>query len=175
MRREHLRQLRSIVGVAMTSASIFKLAGADIQIDPRSTDFMKAKIGKTRFDPMGGYQQYFTPFFRLFTNTGVSARTGKEYTLGEGLSDDALQMIIQSVTNKASPLVQLGMTLMRREDPVGKPVDLTSLNPYENTIINTFTPMITEDLLELMKEDPALIPVLMPLGALGAGIQVHER
>ena len=28
---------------------------------------------------------------------------------------------------------------------------------------------------QLMKEDPSLIPVLMPLGALGAGIQVHER
>ena len=175
MRREHLRQMRSIVGVAMTSASVFKLAGGEVQLDPRSSDFMKGKIGRVRFDPMGGYQQYFVPFFKVFTNTGVGAESGEEYTLGEGLSDDAVQVLIRGLTNKTSPLINLGQTLIRREDPVGEPVNLTSLNPLENTIMKTFVPMIVEDLAELMKEDPSLIPVLMPLSALGAGVQVHEE
>jgi len=175
MRREHLRQMRSIVGVAMSTITLFKMAGAEVSLDQNSSDFLKAKIGNTRLDMLGGYQQYFVPFFKVFANEAVSTRTGESYTLGEGLADDAMQVLIRGVTNKASPLVNLGATLIRREDPVGKPVNLTSLNPYENTIMNTFTPMITEDLIELMKEDPTLIPLLMPISALGASVQVHEE
>lgn len=175
MRKEHLKQLFSLIGLTTTTAGLTKMMGGETSLSPFSSDFLKGKIGRVRFDLLGGIPQYIVPVIKAAFNRGVSTETGRPYTLGEGITDDAIIVLVKALMYKEAPLPGFFTSLIRREDPIGRPLDLTSLNPYENKALNLFVPMITEDLFELVKEDPGLIPILMPLVALGGSVQVHEE
>jgi len=175
MRKEHLKQLFSLIGLTTTTAGLAKMMGGEMSLSPFSSDFLKGKIGRVRFDLLGGIPQYIVPLVKAAFNKGVSTQTGRPYTLGEGITDDAIMVLVKALMYKEAPLPGFFTSLIRREDPIGKPLNLTSPNPFENVALNTFTPMIMEDLYELIKEDPGLIPILMPLVTLGGSVQVHEE
>ena len=58
VRKEALKTLASFIGTGTGVLAMAKLNGADVSADPRSADFGKIKIGKTRYDIWGGFQQY---------------------------------------------------------------------------------------------------------------------
>ena len=56
-RLEAAKSLMTTITYGTTVLGLAKAAGAEVSMDPSSSDFMKAKIGNTRIDPWGGYQQ----------------------------------------------------------------------------------------------------------------------
>jgi hypothetical protein len=67
--------------------------GADVELDPRSSDFGKIRSGNTRWDIWGGFQPYARLTTQIITGQAKSANTGKVYDLdgskygGRGIGD----------------------------------------------------------------------------------------
>lgn len=185
-RKNALKQLMSITGTALSTAALFKTAGGDVELDPRSSDFLKGKIGRVRFDLMGGYAQYVVPASKILSATGQglglpidhsakSTKTGEPYNLGDNaMSQTPFDVAETFFTNKSAPIASLIIAVMRGTDPSGKEIDMKSLSPFENTIMKTIMPFMIQDFKELAEEDPSLIPFLIPGSALGGNIQVHQ-
>ncbi len=73
----------------MLVLSMFKLAGEDVELDPRSSDFGKGRIGRARFDFWGGFQPLARYTAQLLSGEFKSTRTGKTFpTDFEGLVID---------------------------------------------------------------------------------------
>lgn len=66
VRKESLKSLLAVAAVGNTVGQLTKMAGGTVESDPNSSDFGKARIGNTRIDPYGGFQQYIVAANRLF-------------------------------------------------------------------------------------------------------------
>lgn len=168
VRKQAIKSLFAFAGAASTALGLAKFAGADVKTDPRSTDFLKIKIGNTRFDIMGGFQQYLVAAARLISGESISSTTGKTITLGEGYKPltryDILGRIVES---KEAPIASFITTLLKGQDFSGQKVKI------DEEIISRFTPMITQDLMELYKDNPAMLP-LGALASFGIGMQTYS-
>jgi len=56
VRQQVARDLTAFVGTGLTVLGIAHAAGAEVELDPRSSDFGKIKIGNQRIDFWGGFQ-----------------------------------------------------------------------------------------------------------------------
>ena len=145
--------------------NLAKLGGMEVEVDPRSSDFAKAKIGNTRLDFFGGMQQNMVFATRLafgvFGQPAVkSLSTGEIYKLNTGGFNDKtlLSVIGQYVRNKLSPQTALGVDYLSGRTTMG---ENTSEN-FKNDPLGRFIPLVWQDLLESQKE--------LGWGALGTGL-----
>lgn len=169
-RKEALKQLISITGTAITAATLGKLAGADVSLDPNNSDFLKVKVGNTRIDPLGGYQQYFVPVAKILMGKSISPKSGEETDLRTNPLYGTWDVAENALLNKTSPLAGLGVAILKGREQSGEPTDFTTLNPMNNSASKRFLPMLSQDLYELLQEDPKLWPTIIP-GSLGMGVQ----
>ena len=169
VRREYLKSLFSMAAAAGSFAGLAKLAGAELESDPASADFGKPKFGNTRLDPYGGFQQYIVLAQRLMPQLDLSAigldtiggqmkstTTGNEYDLGspkfgESNRADILTRFLRSKTN---PIINFAWGLAAGQKEIsGQPMDFTNMNPYQNSIMQRFLPMLTQDIYDLINDN----------------------
>jgi hypothetical protein len=167
VRKEALKSLFATSSLIGTMLGLGKLAGGDVSLDTRNSNALKIKIGNTRLDVMGGFQQYIKVISQLATGKLVSSTSGKITTLGEGYRALNRKEILGSfIESKEAPILSLATTLMKQRDISGKKIDI----PTE--IGNRFVPMIIQDAIELYKDNPKLLPLAI-LGAFGVGVQTY--
>lgn len=71
VRKEAARQVVSFVGTNLALLGMIKATGAaDVELDPRSSDWGTIRIGQRRYDPWAGYK----PLVNLIARLGVSAK-----------------------------------------------------------------------------------------------------
>ena len=75
-RVQALRGMVSYAGALATALYLSHLAGAEVELDPRSSDFGKMKIGNSRYDFGGGYLQ--------LVRLGAQLSTGEKKSLSDG-------------------------------------------------------------------------------------------
>ncbi len=168
VRKEALKSLLAFLGFGIGVATLAKLGGAEVGNDPRSSDFGKIKIGNTRVDPWGGFQQVAVMASRLISGKYVSSTTGKEMTLGEGYKPMTRADIAQRfLEGKLAPVPSFIVTLLKGQDGAGEKVSV----PKE--VAQRFIPMILQDLYDIAQEAPGLLPVGM-LGLFGVGTQTYK-
>lgn len=168
VRKQALKSLFAFAGAVSTAIGLAKLAGADVQTDSRSTDFLKIKIGNTRFDVMGGFQQYLVAASRLISGEAISSTTGKTITLGEGYKPLTRYDILgRMVESKEAPIASFITVLLKGQDFTGQKTAV------KDEIASRFTPMVLQDLMELYKDNPAMVP-LGALAAFGIGMQTYN-
>ena len=169
VRKEALKSLFTFLGTGMTVLGVAKLVGADVGTEPKTADFGKIKIGNTRLDSWGGFQQYIRLAAQLWSGQIVSSTTGKIMTLGEGYKPlTRLDILERFMEYKEAPIFSFITGLMRGQDYTGKPINITK------EIVKRFVPMILQDMYDLAKEEPELLP-LSVLGIFGVGLQTYER
>lgn len=169
VRKEALKSLFAFLGTGMTVLGVAKLAGADVGTEPKSADFGKIKIHNTRLDIWGGFQQYIRLAAQLWSGQIVSSTTGKIMTLGEGYKPlTRLDILNRFVEYKEAPIFSFITGLMKGQDYTGKPINITK------EIVKRFVPMILQDMYDIAKEDPELLP-LSVLGIFGVGLQTYEQ
>jgi hypothetical protein len=150
-RKEALRDLATLTGVAGTVLGLSKLNGAQVTEDTNDPDFGKIKNGDVRVDILGGFGQYI----RFFSQVARGLTTEKE-------GPNPWRFI----ESKLSPSARLAKELISQKDYFGRDISIPK------SVINTFTPMITKDIYDLYKEDPDLVP-LAGLSAFGIPVQSY--
>ena len=167
VRKEALKSLFRFAATATTVLTLAKSGGAEVETDLRSADFGKIKIGKTRIDILGGFQQYIRLAAQLQSGEIVSSTTGKVLTLGEGYKPlTRLDILGRAIEYKEAPVFSFATTMLRGKTPLGEDIE------FGKEIGKRFVPMITQDIYDLATEQPELLP-LAPLGAFGFGLQTY--
>lgn len=166
VRKEALKSLFAFVSAGAGILSLAKMGGAEVGTDPRSADFGKIKLGNTRVDIWGGFQQYAVLASRLITGEMVSSTTGREFALGEGYKPTTRGDIIQRFFSyKTSPVTSFALGLLNGKNAIGQDFDL----PVEVT--KRFIPMIYSDIYDLMKNKQS--PILSVPAVFGTGLQTY--
>jgi len=163
VRKQYLKSMLSIGAVGNATLGLAAMGGAEIDTDPRGSDFMKAKIGNTRLDPWGGFQQYGVLGARQVFGESKSSTSGNTYELGSryGLPT-RLDVAARFGESKLHPFASFFTTLLRGKNWAGQPISI----PEE--LIRRYTPMITQDLYDILQDDPALAPLVLPaIGGMG--------
>lgn len=168
VRKEALKSLFTLSGGISTVLGLAKAGGAEVGLDWRSADFAKIKIGNTRIDIMGGFQQYIRAAGQLISGEYVSTTTKKVMTLGEGYKPlTRLDILYKQIETKEAPVFSFITQLLKGQDIQGKKIDV----PKE--IGKRFIPMVMGDIYDITKDDPELLPVTV-LGVFGVGLQTYK-
>ncbi len=168
VRKEALKSLFTFASVVFTILGLAALAGMEVGMDWRSSDFAKIKIGNTRIDIMAGFQQYLRMAGQLITGEYVSSVTGKVITLGEGYKPlTRFDIILRQLENKEAPVASFITSLLRQQTFMGEEFSVTK------EIRERFTPMVLSDLVEMATSSPELLPLGL-LGLFGVGVQTYE-
>jgi hypothetical protein len=143
--------------------------GVDVIRDPRSSDFGKVKIGKTRLDLFAGNLQTARFVFALASGERQSA--GTRSVAGVNKFDTVARFL----RTKAHPSLGLVLDVASEEDFLGEEFTLsweafTETDLRRNPLLKTFTPLLIQDIIEAWKESGPLEAVIAGTGSLlGAG------
>jgi hypothetical protein len=158
VRVEAWKNMLSLGSVAVGVASLASLGGMDVETDPRSPDFMKPTgpsktgtkgalealpslvgigvqtyDGKTRYDTLGGFQQFIRLAAQIVSNQKVNGKGelkdifgGRRGVEGKGPYDDTLAGIIgKFFRSKENPIVSTAHNYLEGENVVGEPFNRT--------------------------------------------------
>ena len=166
VRKQYLKGALAVGAGWSTAMALGWIAGGEIGSDPNSADFGKIKFGDTRLDPAGGFQQYLVAMSRLASGGYTSSASGTEFTLGQGYqAQTGKDVFEQFATNKLHPVLKFAYDI----------ADASEYKPFQigDRTTQLFVPLIAQDLLELLKDDPTLLPLMIPI-SLGMGTQTYE-
>lgn len=130
-------------------ASLAKLAGADVELDPKSSDFGKIRIGKLRFDIWGGFQQWFVFATRLLTGESKGAISGKVRKLEGDVfgGTSRLDVVNRFFQGKLAPVPGLAADLLRGQTIIGEELSLS------DQALNKLVPLYMQDIIEVAQEE----------------------
>ena len=167
-RKQALQSLFAFTGMTTTVLGLAKLGGAEVGVNPLSADFGKIKIGDTRIDIMGGFQQYIRTASQFVAGKMVSTTTGKVRKTGEGYDPMSRGQILgRGLEYKLAPVASFAVGIYRGRSTFGGEFDI----PEE--IGKRFVPMVMQDVADLARDDPELLP-LATLGFFGMGLQTYK-
>ena len=140
MRKLVARDLAAFVGTGMSVLGLMKLAGADIEIDPRSSDFGKGRFGPVRVDFWGGFQQLARYSAQLATGEFKSTSTGE---IGESDRWDVFGRFLRS---KLAPVPSSVINIISGKNVIGEGITI------EDEAIRLGVPIFINDLIEAYSE-----------------------
>jgi len=148
VRKEALKSLLSFGGTALTVLGLAKLGGAEVEEDMTNADFGKIREGNTRYDILGGFQQYARLIAQLKEGKVTSSQTGNIITLGEGFKPlTRSEILTRFFRNKLSPVASFVWSLMDGKNNIGQDFELGP------ELVNRFVPMVIQDIYDLAKEE----------------------
>lgn len=156
-----LRDFVGYLGFMFSMGALADFSGvAKVEWDPRSSDFGKWRIGNTRVDPYGGFQQPVVSMTQLLMGERKETATGEVRDLDPG------QRIWQFAENKLSPTASSLIGLRRGRLFGGK-----ELTPF-NFFYEALAPMPIGDVWDAVNDlGAAGGTILGALGIFGVGIQ----
>jgi hypothetical protein len=159
-RKEALRAmigLGSAAGLLLSASAYF---GGKVGTDPRSADFAKLRVGNTRVDVLGGFQQYVRFGSQMATGKIVSSTTGETMTLGPGMGQMSREDIFKRfATGKFAPPASFVDDFFKGTDFEGEPFDV------KTAVLKRMIPFVVQDTAELYGETDSV-----PLALLGFSI-----
>lgn len=120
-RRAAENLVKIIAGTAAIIGTANALKPGSAQLDPRSSDFGKIKIGDTRFEITGGLDSIVTLAARLATQSTKSSSSSKVTHLNSGAygSQTMMDVVNTFFQNKASPVGGVGVDILKGQTPQG--------------------------------------------------------
>lgn len=170
VRTQALKTTLTASGTAVTILTLSNLIpGVEAGTNPLSADFGKIKIRNTRLDILAGFGQFMRAGVQIAMGKTISTVTGKETILGEGYKPRTRwDVFLQQIEYKQSPVASFATTLLKGKDFAGRDVSI----PKE--VGRRFVPMVIADMVELVKEDPQLLPLGIP-AIFGMGLQTYAH
>tara|TARA_R110002126_G_C10463443_1_gene500537 strand:+ start:701 stop:2485 length:1785 start_codon:yes stop_codon:yes gene_type:complete len=167
---------RMLLG-AGTTAMFASMMGVDIELDPRSSDFMKMRFGKHRVDLFGGMQSMLTFGAKAGTLKTKSATTGEiKSMLDYGQSDLRREFANRFFYYKLSPFPSSLFNMAARKDVMGENRDITTLGGAVRIGTDLVIPLSARDIARELNEEGIPLAVAYSLIAiLGNGVQSFEN
>ena len=169
MRAQVMRDLVTFAAVNIGLLATLKLSGlAEVELDPRSTDFGRARIGPTRIDLLGGMQPVIRQVAQLMSSQGKSAATGEIY------DTKRLTMLGRTLQGKLSPQAGFLVDVLSGKTFVGEEMSLTP-ESMKAQAWNRLAPMAIADLVDAVQAHGILggIP-FAALAATGGSVLTYE-
>lgn len=175
VRAQYFRDLIGFGSIAVSLAALADFGGADVEWDPRSSDFLKIRVGKTRYDIFGGFSQYLTLGARLSPEIvgGNHTKTLKgevkklnDGPYGPGTRGDVTARFLR---NKLAPVPSYVADFLFEKNPVGD-----EFHPGKDAL-KRVVPLFIQDLKKGYDEEgyPGLAKAL-PSG-LGIGSSTYDQ
>ncbi len=162
-RKAAIRNAVSFISVNLTLMGMMKISGiADINLDPKSTDFLKIKIGNTRIDPWAGFQQYVRLMIRI-------TQGERKTEMGEIIEVNTQEALLRFFETKLSPVVSLANDILRGETFLGEEMTLET-EDLQKQIRNRMVPLFIQDVWDAMHEDGLAGAFSATPGFFGVGI-----
>lgn len=171
--KEYMRVAASGLAVVLLGL----LAGADIEWDPESSDFLKLRFGDVRIDPWGGHQQWLVFLYRMLTGKYETTK-GRKFDLDypnkrPGPYDPTYgDTAVRMNRSKLNPIVQGAWEFQTGKDINGDPVSKTE------AVAGSLLPLsiFNDDIGPIAKEyglDKAAAAQL--LNMMGVGVQMYGK
>lgn len=163
LRKEVWKTLLSYYGTLGLVLGGAVIAGAEVETDYRSSDFLKVKVGNRRWDFTGGLAQYLRVIGQLSSGERKTAQ-------GKIVESSQAETLKYFVRGKISPLASLGWDVAAGKTFLGE--DITLQNLAKDHLLN----MTIQDILDAQKEvgwAQALLFTGIP-ATLGIGTQSYE-
>jgi hypothetical protein len=171
VRRQALRAMISTVAAGSTVLYLAHLAGAEVGLDPRSSNFGKMRFGNTRVDLWGGFQPLARYTAQLATGIYISSTTGKAMPLGGGAFGQTtrLDVLIRFLRSKEAPTPSLITDWLAGSNVVGE-----EFKWYKQPL-QRLTPLLAQDAFDIYREGgggwpPKPGPIVKGLGGYGLGM-----
>ena len=148
-RKEALRSALQLAGTLSTLVGIAsQVPGVKVVRDPRNPDWGKIRIGNTRIDIAGGFQQELRLLAQMATGVAISSTTGKKLSLtSTGFGQPTrLDLLLRFFEGKASPLASLALDKLRNQTQIGQPFQ------WKSELVSRMTPLLAQDSLDLYNE-----------------------
>ena len=157
VRRLALQGLVGYSALYIGTLAMAKAGGADVELDPRSTDFGKIRVGPLRVDPSGGY----APIIRLVARVSqgkTKLSTGEIADMNRG------EAVLRFVRSKTSPPVGAMWDVITGETAIGEDVT-PGKQAYDR-----FVPITIQDIRDAAREGGWLHGVIAgALSTVGVG------
>lgn len=167
-----LNTVKVISGIAAILTIAKAVSPKSVEVDPRSSDFGKIKVGNTRFDVTGGLSSLATLASRLATRSTKSSLSGKVKDLNTGEFDSRTSgdVVMDFFNNKLSPAASLARDLLNGKDRMGAP--LTVGGELKKTLL----PLPITNYEELSKDpNSANVLAAMLADALGIATNTYSK
>lgn len=169
---KNLVKIVAALGGVMATANT--LVPGSVELDPRSTDFGKIRLGDTRFDVSGGKGALVTLAARLITQSTKSGTTGKVTQLdakdknGKAVfgSQTGLDVVNSFVQGKLSPVGGVIRDVLKGQTFGGQPITL------QGEAGSLVTPLGISNFNELAS-NPHAAPLIASVIADGFGISTN--
>ena len=158
-----LKVATGIVGTVTLAAYLWPGAVGD---DPEQSGYGKVKIGNTYYDLTAGFGQYVRSVAQMMSGKKRSI-TGNRYTVGRGA------IMQQFARSKAAPSVNIVWDAFTGRKVTGEPVDWSTKEGVFTNLWNYFGPMIMQDTMDLVNNDPYQTAPGMLLAFVGGGVQSY--
>lgn len=172
VRKEIAKDQVAMAGLFASTLTLASLAGAEVELNPRGSDFGKIKVGDTRYDIAAGFLQPMRYLLRFpARGLDVMGVTGKHLPESEKKflpMDDILRLI----SYKAAPSVTLTDALIRGKFSFGG----GEVTPV-NVAYRGFSPIVAEAIYDAWRdrESPAKLASIALGEGLGLGVTSYRR
>lgn len=171
IRKAHLRNVLSFIGLASLVLVLLDLSDvAEVELDPRSSDFGKAIIGNLRIDVWAGFQQIVRTIVQFITGERKSATTGNivKFDPKEFPYSSRADVLGGFIRNKLSPAASFAIDAMTGKNAVGETFVLEN-EPADNAV-----PLYLQDMKDIYQTEGLGMAVGAAIpGLLGAGTQYY--
>lgn len=142
-------------------------AGASVNLDPRSADFGKAKIGNTRLDFFAGYSQIARLVAMMQTAQGVTGATGRAYEANRGGT------LGRFIRTKLAPLPAFITDLLLGTTVSGDELTFDGAG-IKDQVWERFVPMSIQDMWEAVEEHGLPGAAFAPVPVFGGSMATYE-
>ncbi len=168
------RDLAEFYITGMGIMAMAKMGGAEVETDPRSSDFGKIKVGDTRYNYWGGFQPLATFTGRLLSGQIKQTATGK-IKKKDRISLNIDNTVIQFLRTKLAPVPGRVFDVLAEETILGEAVEPTAKfagkAAYESLV-----PLFIQDTVDAWRFQgvDAQLPISAGLAFTGIGVQTWE-
>ncbi|MFL6282751.1 MAG: M15 family metallopeptidase [Pyrinomonadaceae bacterium] len=162
-RKIAMRKMLQFTGTLGGLLGAAHFAGADITLDPRSSDFGKIVVGKTHVDLSGG-NAYMVRFLTRFAQATYRAATGAQMKTNETPAALAAQFL----RSKLSPAASLAVDAATGKTMEGEPFT------WKGAAFERFVPLFAQDLTDAMEQEGWMGAIHAAPSGLGFGVNTYD-
>lgn len=171
VRVQYLKDMTRFIAFGTTVLALASAGGADVEDDPRSSDFGKIRVGDKRWDIWGGFQQ----FVRFFTQVVSAQRKSTADKAireidGKGFKGETrADLMLNMIRSKLAPVPAMGWNLAAGRTLIGEEYTWKD-------VPKSFLPLFASDLYNATAKEGAsgLITTGLP-GVFGVSVQDYAK